>query len=276
MQSIELFEQLVEQRREALYREAESRRLAQLARAQRQVRVSRRRPDLSEAPTSISAEFWRGFSATLPLWIGIVPFGMAYVLAAQAAGLSAAEALGMSLLVNAGTSQLVATELFANGSNSLSILLATLIVNARHLPLAASLAAGLNHMHTLARAGLAFTLSDASYAVSAKRVLEDRSGAIFLLGSGASLYVSWQLGSVAGFLLGGTVRELTSLGLELVFPLTFLVLLTPYLGSRGGLSAALIAGSVALAGRILLPGGPVLLAAISAGCLVGALLEVRR
>jgi 4-azaleucine resistance transporter AzlC len=219
------------------------------------------------------AELRDGFVATLPLSIGTVPFGIAFALAAQTAGLSAAQTLAMSLLVYAGASQLVAAELLATGASSPSILLATLVVNVRHLPLAASLAAPLRRLHPLVRATLAFSLSDPSYAVSVERVLQRASGAAFLFGSGLSLYLFWALGTIAGLLLGGVVADPTAWGLELVFPLSFMVLVMPHLRSRPGLMAAVVAAALALGGRLLIPGNWYILLATIGGSLAGALLE---
>ena len=64
------------------------------------------------------AAFWDGVLASVPLWLYIAPFGLAFALAARAAGLSAAETIGMSILVNAGTSQFTAVGLLAGPCRS--------------------------------------------------------------------------------------------------------------------------------------------------------------
>lgn len=217
----------------------------------------------------------RGFVATLPLWLGIAPFGVAYALAARTAGLSAAQTLAMSLLVFAGASQFTAAGLFAAGAGGPSIVLTTLIVNLRHLLLSASLAPRLRRLALWQRAGLAFGLTDESYAVSVQRVLDGQAGASLLLGANASIYVCWQISTLLGLSLGGLLPDPAALGLHLVFPLSFLVLLLPYLRTRVGRTAALVAGVVALLGRLMLPGSWYILIAALAGCLIGALLEER-
>lgn len=238
------------------------------------------RQDESEMTTRAAGrtrrgEVWTGFVDTLPLWLGVMPFGVAYALAARTAGLSVLQTLAMSLLVFAGASQFTAAGLFASGAGGLSIVLTTLIVNLRHLLLTASLASALRSLSLARRLGLAFGVTDESYAVSVQRLLAGQAGPGLLLGANLSLYLSWQLSTLAGVLLGGVIPDPQALGLGLVFPLSFLVLLAPYLRSRPAWAAALVAGATALAGRLLLPGSWYILLAAVAGSLAGALMEER-
>jgi 4-azaleucine resistance transporter AzlC len=224
---------------------------------------------------STRADFVRGFIDTLPLWIGAAPFGIAYALAARAAGLDAWQTQGMSLLVFAGASQLTAAGLFASGAGALSIIFTTLVINLRHLLLTASLAPALRSLSLLRRAGLAFGVTDESYAVTVRRILEREASPALLLGSNVSLYICWQLSTIGGMLLGGIIPDPNALGLELVFPLSFTVLLMPYLRSRPAWTAAIVAGVVGLTMRLLTPGSWYLLAAAIAGSVAGALMEER-
>jgi hypothetical protein len=58
------------------------------------------------------AGFRRGIRATLPLTVGLIPFGLVVGVLAQAQGLSALEQALMSALVFAGSSQVVALKLW--------------------------------------------------------------------------------------------------------------------------------------------------------------------
>lgn len=221
------------------------------------------------------ADLVRGFVDTLPLWIGAAPFGIAYALAARTAGLDPWQTLAMSLLVFAGASQFTAAGLFATGVGGLSIVLTTLVINLRHLLLTASLAPALRGLSLLQRAGLAFGVTDESYAVTVQRIVERQATPALLLGSNISLYVCWQLSTIAGMLLGGIIPDPAALGLHLVFPLSFTVLLLPYLRTRPAWVAAVVAGLVGLAMRLLVPGSWYILAAAIAGSVAGALAEER-
>ena len=77
--------------------------------------------------------FRRGFLAMVPLWLGVVPFALAYAVTARGAGLSLVETQALSALVFAGSAQFTAVGLFAAGSAGASIVLTTLLLNIRHL-----------------------------------------------------------------------------------------------------------------------------------------------
>jgi predicted branched-subunit amino acid permease len=220
--------------------------------------------------------FAHGFLASSPLWPFIAPFAFAFALAAQAAGLNAAETVGMSALMNAGASQLAAVALIASGADVLSILLATLVVNLRFVPLSLSLAPLLRGLSWPKRLLLAFSLSDLSYSVSLRRLQTGEAGATFLLGSGVGLYLWWVACTMAAVYFGEVLPDLQALGLHLVFPLALMALLMPSLGSRPAWMAVLMAGVLALGSRQWLPGSWCVLLAALGGSAAAAVLEGRR
>lgn len=212
-----------------------------------------------------SRAVWRadvraGFVATLPLWLGAAPFGAVYAVTALAAGLSPGQTLLMSLIVFAGASQFTAAVLVAAGAAPLAIVLTTLVVNARHLLLAASLAPFVRTERPLTKALLAFQLTDESYALGIRRFLEGRGSTAFQFGANVSLYVCWQFSTIAGILLGALIPDPNAYGLGLVFPLTFIALLVPLLreAARAGDSLTLVVAALAailsVGGAVLLPG----------------------
>lgn len=213
-----------------------------------------------------------GFVALLPLWLAAAPFGALYAIQARIAGLSLWETQAMSLFVFAGASQFTAVTLLLAGATPLAIVLATLIVNLRHALLAASVAPYLRGVGALGRAGLAFQLTDESYALSIRRFQAGSGSPAYLLGTNLSMYLCWQAATFGGYLLGSTLPDPTRFGLDLVFPLTFLGLLLPMLVNRPAWAAALVATILALAGRALLPGHWYIMLAGIGGSLAGALL----
>ena len=72
------------------------------------------------------------------------------------------------------------------------------------------------------------------------------------------------MGTLLGSLIGESVGDPKNLGLDIVFPVTFLALLMPQLTSTGRISIALIASFIALVTTPFLPLGiPILLAALA-------------
>ncbi|NTU83909.1 MAG: AzlC family ABC transporter permease [Chloroflexales bacterium] len=200
------------------------------------------------------ADFRAGYLAMLPLWLGAAPFGIIYAISALAAGLSPAQTLAMSLLVFAGASQFTAVGMVAAGAGPLAITLTALVVNARHLLMAASLAPYVRGVGPRRRLLLAALLTDESYAVGMGRFLKGRGSAAFQAGCNLSLYTCWPLSTVAGILLGWAIPDPTAYGLDLVFPLTFIGLLVPLLRERANRPAAVIAALLTIVGALLLPG----------------------
>ena len=199
-------------------------------------------------------DFRQGFVDTLPLWLGVAPFGAIYAVSALAAGLDALQTLAMSLFVFAGASQFTAAGLFAAGIAPWTIIITTAIINARHLLLGASLAPLVRNLPVALKALMAFQLTDESYAVGMRRWLAGRGSARYQFGSNISLYVIWQLSTLAGILLGARIPDMASYGLDLVFPLTFIGLLVPLLRTRVSGVVAILAGVLTIGGALVLPG----------------------
>lgn len=214
------------------------------------------------------AAFARGFWILAPLWLGVVPFGLAYAVTARSAGLSLLQTQALSTFVFAGSAQLSAVGLFAAGAAGLEIVLTTLLLNVRHVLYGLSLGRELS-LTNRQRPVAAFFLTDEAFGVvSAAR---ERSF-VFLLGAELSLFLMWNLATLGGFLLGAAIPDPEKLGVDLIFPLAFLALLVPLVRTRVELVVALAAGALAFGlARILSGGLPILITGV-AGSLLGAAL----
>jgi 4-azaleucine resistance transporter AzlC len=226
----------------------------------------------------MQSSFWpafrSGFLAVIPLWLGAAPFGMIYAVSALAAGLSPIQTLVMSLIVFAGAAQFTATGLFAAGATPLTLIITTLVVNARHILMGASMAPHLRNTPAWIRGLIAFQLTDETYAIGLQRFLKGDGSAAYQIGANLSMYVTWQSSTIIGMLIGTQIPDPATYGLDLVFPLTFIGLLVPILKTRIDTSVAFFAGILALAGALFMPGRwYILLAGVVAsglGMLLGA------
>lgn len=219
-------------------------------------------------PLAESGAFGRGFRAMIPLWLGVVPFGLAFAVTARAADLSLLQTQALSVLVFAGSAQFSAVGLIAIGAGGFEIVLTTLLLNVRHLLYGLSLGR-VFHLTRRERPVAAFFLTDEAFGVAA--AARERSFA-FLLGVELSLFAVWNLATLGGFLAGAAVPDPARLGVDLVFPLAFIALLVPLVRTRVELLVALAAGALAFALHRLLPGGLPILVTGVAGSLLGALL----
>jgi 4-azaleucine resistance transporter AzlC len=219
-------------------------------------------------------DFWAGARETVPLLVGVVPFGLVFGALALEAGLTPLEAQGLSLFVFAGSSQFVAVDLIARGAAPFVIVLTIWMVNLRHALYSASLAPHFARLPARARAAAAWLLTDEAYAVTVTRL---RAGGLahprrYFLGSGLALWATWQLSTAGGILFGARIPE--SWSLDFVLPLTFLALLIPSLSDRPSMTAAVAGGVFALVLRSLPYGLGLILAttiAVGVGVAVEAL-----
>jgi predicted branched-subunit amino acid permease len=216
--------------------------------------------------------FWRGVRAMAPLWLGVVPFGLAYAVTARDASLSLVETQALSLLVFAGSAQVSAAGLFGRGAGGLEIVLTTFLLNVRHVLYGLTLARQID-LTRRQRPVAAFLLTDEAFGVVAAG--RERTFP-YLVGTELSLFVTWNLATFGGALLGGSIPDPERVGVDVVFPLAFLALLVPLLRTRVELLVACCAGALAWAIAEVQGGGiPVLVTGV-AGSVLGAWLTRHR
>lgn len=217
----------------------------------------------------------QGFVDTFVVWPGVAPFGMVYAVSALAAGLSFWETLGMSLIVFAGASQFTAVGLFGSNANPWTIIATTAIINARHLLLATSTASYIRRAPSWLRALVAFQLTDETYAVGIQHFAKHGGDAWYQFGSNLSLYVVWAASTVIGALLGALIPDPGALGLDLIFPLTFIAFTVPLLRDRVNRVVAALAAVISVGTALVLPGSWYVLTAGILASAVGAMLARR-
>lgn len=218
--------------------------------------------------------FNQGIFATLPLMPGVIAFGLLYGMMARQAGIPPWQALVMSLMVHAGSSQFAAIGMWSL-SNWAAILLTTLVINLRHLLMGASVAPYLRGLSTPWKALLALWMSDESYALAISAYQKGEGSRGYFLGANIGIYLVWPASGLIGGLIGSAIPDPARYGLDLIFPLAFLGLVVTFLSKRSDLVAALTGGLVAIAVALLLPGKWYVLIAGIAGSLAGLLVEER-
>src|SRR5262245_3417908 len=192
--------------------------------------------------------FAEGVRASLPVQLGVVPFGAITGVAMVASGIAPAAAMGMSLLVFAGASMVASAQLLASGTPALLIVLTTLIINLRFMMYSASLRLHFAHAPLSWRLLIALLTADNAYGLLLQRFSDhpnDSGKMSYFLGVGAAIWVAWQAAVIAGALIGAGVPA--SWRLEFAAPLAFIAMSVPLLRDRAMVAAALAAGIAVIA-----------------------------
>jgi 4-azaleucine resistance transporter AzlC len=183
--------------------------------------------------------------------VGVGIYGISFGVLAVAAGLSPAQACVMSMLTFTGASQFAYVGILAAGGGALAAMGPAVMLAVRNAAYGLSLAPILPR-RLRDRALAAHLVIDESTAM-ARAQDEPAEARRAFLATGISVWVGWNLGTLAGALLGGGLGDPRSLGLDAMFPAAFLALLAPQLRRPGAPAAAVVGAVIAVA---LVPFGP--------------------
>lgn len=197
--------------------------------------------------------FRAGAVAVSPIVVGLVPFGLIAGAAALQRGLTIADAAAFSLGIFAGASQLAAIEVLGTGGSITVAVLTVLVINLRMMMYSASLSPWLAGEPLVRRGLAAYLLTDQAYAVALARYtnrdadeLPPQDRLPFYLGAAVALWVPWQVFTIVGAVLGGSIPD--GVPLSFAIPLVFLALLPPAVTDRPAVVAAIVGATVATVG----------------------------
>lgn len=217
------------------------------------------------------------FRRSVPVMIGVIPFGITCGLMGMTAGLTGLETILMSILVFAGASQFIGITMISTGVTGWGIIVfTTLLVNLRHILMGVSLAPHMVKLPFRHQAGLSFLLTDESYALTVSRIKEKEYSTGFQKITGLSLYLTWILSTLTGVVLGSYIPDPLAWGLDFAMPLTFLVLLMPMLADKTSIAVAVISAITTVITSVYLPGKWYIIAACLTASIAGGLLERRK
>jgi predicted branched-subunit amino acid permease len=222
------------------------------------------------------SSFYAGARASLPVLLGIVPFGIITGVAMVASGIPPLVAMLMSVVVFAGASMVASAQLLASSAPALLIVLTTLVINLRFMMYSASLRLHFAHAPLGWRLAIAYLTADNVYGLMLARFSEhpgDPGKLEYFLGAGLVVWAAWQIAVLGGILIGAGVPP--AWRLEFAAPLAFVAIAIPLLRERKMVVAA-VAAAVAI---LVFQGLPMKLNILAAGALgiaAGLALERRR
>jgi 4-azaleucine resistance transporter AzlC len=210
----------------------------------------------------------RTLSAAAGIGIAVGVYGISFGVLAVAAGMSAAQACVMSMLVFTGASQFAFVGVLASGGGALAAAGPAVMLAVRNAAYGFSVAPILPR-RLRDRVLAAQLVIDESTAMAQA---QDDPGAArrAFLATGVSVWVCWNAGTLAGALLGGGLGDPRAFGLDAMFPAAFLALLAPQLRRPGAPVAATAGALIAVVVLPLAPAGVPVIAAL-AGVVPGVL-----
>lgn len=187
-----------------------------------------------------------GFAVFLPLSVGLVPWALVMGMAMAGAGFTPLQAMGMNILVFAGTAQLGTLPLIAAEAPLWLILTTALALNLRFVIFSAALAPGFRGVPPAARWVSGFLLTDGVFATCLDKMLsvdDPRWRLGYYLAPAVWSWLLWQSFALVGIFASGILPKEWSL--EFMATIALIVLLVPMARVRPMLVAAVVGGAAA-------------------------------
>ncbi|MBP1552188.1 MAG: AzlC family ABC transporter permease [Oscillospiraceae bacterium] len=188
---------------------------------------------------NFKTQYKNGFKAGVPVILGFVPVGIAFAVMARQAGFSIAETCGSSIFVFAGAAQMMSTGMYAKGAGIVAIILATFVLNLRHLIMATVVMNRMKDGSTALRLLASFGITDESFAIFSTT---DRANCNigFFLGLITVTYSSWIAGTAIGAVANDFFPAILTASLAVSLYAMFIGLLVPNLHDNAKLAALVV------------------------------------
>ena len=190
--------------------------------------------------------FKLGFFDVAPHLLSVIPFGIIFGAIGIELGFDPIMTYATSLIIFGGASQIVFLQLLSGGASSLIAITSVGVINSRHLLYGAVLSEHLNKLSLIKKLFISYFIVDQGFAVSniyLKKNKEQPFNYFHLMGSGITLWLSWQVATILGIFLGSIVPE--ELGLEFAIPLTFIAIIINELRKLDHLMVMIVSGLAA-------------------------------
>lgn len=199
--------------------------------------------NVTEYTPGFAAGAKEGFAAFLPFSVGLIPWALVVGMSMTTAGFTPLQAMGMNIIVFAGTAQLGTIPLIAAQAPLWLIVATALALNLRFLIFSASIAPGFRNLGTPTRWFCGHLLTDGVFATCLSKMHSEpnsrwRLG--YFLAPSVWSWLLWQSFALIGIHAAGIVPKGWSL--EFMATIALIVLLLPMAKVRPMLVAALVGG----------------------------------
>jgi len=190
--------------------------------------------------------------------------GTSFGIVARQAGLAPAEIVATSVFVFAGASQFAMVQLFKDGAAWPLIVATVLLINLRHLLMAASLRPYFAGVPIARRLAAAFVLTDEAFAMAIGWFRRGRTELTYYATFAVALYLGWIASTVIGMLAGPSIGEPRRFGVDFAITATFTAIVVLGVRRRSDAVVAVVAALIAAALAYL---GASVVAVVTAGAL---------
>lgn len=184
-----------------------------------------------------------GIVIAIPIAIGYFPIAMAFGLLSKNTSISFRDTSLISILVYAGASQFMALDLIGAGVSTGSIILATFLLNLRHMMMSASLALDFESIPKKLLPLVGFGITDETFSVISFN--KEKINPFFVLTLIILSYLSWVVGTMVGYGVGEVLPLALQSSLSIGLYAMFAALLAPEVNkSRNILYLAIISALI--------------------------------
>ena len=169
--------------------------------------------------------FMRGMIDVAPHMLSVIPFGIICGAIGVELGFNPYLVYAMSIIIFGGASQIVFLQLLSGGASSIVAVTSVGVINSRHLLYGAVISEYLEKLSFIKKLLISYFVVDQGFAESNKFFKKNKTEEYLhyhLIGTGGTLWICWQIATLAGIILGSFVPE--ELGLKFTIPLTFIAI----------------------------------------------------
>jgi 4-azaleucine resistance transporter AzlC len=211
-----------------------------------------------------SGRYLAGARAGLPFSLATLVLGISFGVLARSLGWGTLAPIAFSVIAASGSAQFGVAAVLGSGGSPIAAIVAAVLLNTRFGPMGIAVAPYLKG-GPLRRALEGQAVIDASWALASRG--GGRFDREFMIGSWVPQYAAWIIGTAIGTLGGDFIGNPERLGLDVIFPAFFLILLAEELRGRRSIAVALIAAALALVLVPFTPPGVPVIAACAAALL---------
>ncbi len=205
-----------------------------------------------------------GARASVPFILATLVLGISFGVLARSLGWGTLVPIVFSTVAASGSAQFAVAAVLGAGGGPVAAIVAAVLLNARFGPMGVAVAPYLKG-GPLRRALEGQAVIDASWALASRG--GGRFDREFMIGAWVPQYAAWIVGTAIGVLGGDFIGDPERLGLDVIFPAFFLVLLAEELRGGRAVAVALVAAALALVLVPFAPPGVPVIAACAAALL---------